>query len=262
MTEQAALDENMPPVETVEAVATTEETGTETQAAPATATDEGQNLDPNFIPEDEIGEKTRARLNKITADKYAEKRRADALQAKLDELSSQPIPVQTATSEPTLEQHDYDESAYTAALIDYKVKEGLAQNQQQQTQQAQEAAAETTFNSFQEKVMEFQKQAPDFEQVTALVPDLQPETLEAVMQHPKAAEIAYYLGKHLDVADEVVNMSPIQAAIKLGEISAQLTATPQTVKPSAAPAPIEPVGSGGVLNKAPEDMSMEEIFNS
>jgi len=258
---EAALDENMPALDDVEATADTPEIATESPADTAPATVDSEGKDPNYIPEDEIGEKTQARINKITADKYAEKRRADALQAELNQRPTQQAATPAATAEPTLEQYDYDDAAYTAALIDHKVKEGLAANQQQQTQKAQATAAEATFNTFQEKVVEFQKQAPDFQEVTSQVPDLQPETLEAVMQHEKAAEIAYYLGKHLDVADQIVQMTPIQAAIKLGEISAQLTAITKTVKQSAAPAPIAPIDSGSSISKEQEDMSMDEIYN-
>ena len=80
------------------------------------------------------------------------------------------------------------------------------------------------------------------------------------MQSEKGPQIAHYLGKHLDVADVIATASPMVAAMKLGEISAQLSNTKPTKQPSAAPDPIEPVKAGGKLNKNAEDMSMDEIY--
>jgi len=49
--------------------------------------------------------------------------------------------------------------------------------------------------------------------------------------------------------------------MKLGQISASLGSKKTETKTSAAPDPIEPVGSSGSLNKPVEEMSMEEIYN-
>lgn len=256
MTEQAALEEQLSPVEDEPVITDELEAGAETPAESAPAT-----VDPDYIPPEEMTEKFQAKVNKQTARYYAEKRQKDALAEENARLKAQiPQAASTvATGEPKLEDFDYDDTAYQAALVQHHVAVALAEDRQKQAQQAQVSAQETTFNTFQQKVAEFTKQAPDFHEVTGLVPDLQPETLEAVMQHEKAPEIAYYLGKHLDVADQIVQMTPIQAAIKLGEISAQLTATPKTVKTSAAPEPVNPIVGGGSISKAQEDMTIEEL---
>ena len=240
--EQAALDEQVSPAE-INAVTTAEtEAGATTQADSATANEDGA----EFVATE--NDKVQARFNQITADKYAEKRRADEAEDRLAQIkANQPAPI--VKGEPKLEDFDFDESAHMAALIDYKVEQKAQEIQQDQQRQVQAQTAEATLNNFQEKVVSFQKQAPDFEAIVAAVPQLPQETLDAIMQNEKGPELAYYLGKHLNVADEIVNMSPIQAAMKLGQISVQLTATPQTVKTSAAPEPIEPIMGEGNLTK-------------
>lgn len=259
MIEQAAQDPNMPPLDEAE-VNTEATTEPEGQAETATALvdeNEGQ-----FVSQDDISEKTQKRINKITAEKYAEKRRAEEAEKALNELKAQAPsqPIQTG-QEPKLEDFDYDETAHTAALIDYKVNQKAEQIQQAQQHQVQQQAQQARQNSFQEKVAAFEEKATDYQEVVANIPQLPGETLDAVMQSDKGPELAYYLGKHLDVADEIASASPMVAAMKLGQISAQLTATTKTVNTSAAPEPIEPVGSGGVSSQDVEEMSMEQIYN-
>jgi len=116
--------------------------------------------------------------------------------------------------------------------------------------------------NFVKKEAEFIKQAPDYDQVVANVPKLAQEALDVVMHTGDGPQLAYYLGKHLDVADDVASLSPAMAAMKLGQISAQLSATVNKTVTSAAPEPIVPVESGGSLSKSDEDKSIDEIVGS
>ena len=258
MTEQAAQDPNMPELDEVEV---TEQTVAEVEAvqegqaetAPATV----EETEGGFVDTD--NDAIQKRINKITAEKYAEKRRADELERKLKEREAPQV--QTQNAEPKLEDFDYDDAAYNRAMIQYEVGKVRAELQDGQKQEEQKRAQQTRENNFNDKVSEFKKTATDYEQVVSNIPELPEQTLNAVMLSEKAPELAYYLGKHLDVADQIATMDPISAAMKLGQISAQLSAPIKTVKPSAAPEPIEPVNSGGVSNKTLEDMSMEEIYN-
>lgn len=257
--EQAAQDPNMPPTEETEVTETTE-TEVETKAEGQAETAPAEVEETGFVETE--SDKVQKRINKITAEKYAEKRRADELERKLNEAAAQTPQVQTqSTAEPKLEDFDYDEAAHTAALIDYKVNQKAEQIQQQSQQAQAQQQAQQQAGEFHQKVAEFTAKASDYEQVVANIPPLPEQTLNAVMQSDKGPEIAYYLGKHLDVADMIATADPMTAAMKLGQISAQLTATTKTVKTSAAPEPIEPINSGGVSTRNMEDMSMEEIYN-
>lgn len=247
MEEQAALEE--PSVEDeqtpVEALDTQEPS-----ADPAPAVDRVDSKD--------ITEKTQARINKITAEKHAGLRRAEAAEAKVAELeANKPKPV--ITGEPKLEDFDFDETAHTSALIDYKVNQKAQEIQQQQAEQTQADAAIVTQNAFEEKVVAFKQKAPDFQQVMESIPILPPDVRDAIMRNEKGPEIVYYLGKHLDVADELTTMMRDDALMKVGGLSAQISATTKTIDKSAAPDPIKPINSGGSLNKEQENMTIEEL---
>lgn len=184
-----------------------------------------------------------ARINKVTADKYAEKRRADELQRRLDELQK---PQQEESKAPSLEELNYDEDAYRKAQINYEVQQALeAQRKTEQEAQAKQKAQEVQ-SAFNERVAAFGKE--DFAQRAESVPLLPNGVAEALMLDENGPELIYHLGSHLDQADRIANMSPQQAMMELGRMSANLSAK-NDVKLSAAPEPIEPINSGGALTK-------------
>ena len=202
------------------------------------------------------GDKFQDRINKVTADKWEEKRRADALQDELNKLRSQPV-TKKLEAEPKLEDFDYDDQAYNSALIDYKVElkaQSLAKAQQDEREQA--LKSETT-RKFMENAALIADKKPDFNEVLAKVPTLQPMVLQAVMEDSKGPELAYYLGTHLDIADKITRMNPIAAAIELGRISGRLSEA-KPIKTSSAPEPVEPISSGGSISTSiDEEMPIE-----
>lgn len=194
------------------------------------------------------------RINKVTADKWEATRRAEAAEAKLAEM--QQAPKQSA--EPTLEDFDYDEQKFNSALIDYKVDlKAQSLQQQQQDSQAEQQKARTT-QKFTENSAKFAEGKPDFNEVLGKVPTLQPAVLNELMSRENGPELAYFLGTHADIADSIINMNPVAAGIKIGEISRKL-AEPKQIKPSSAPDPIEAVTSGGVVESdISDEMSISD----
>lgn len=252
---QASINESI-----AEAVEPAPETPVEAVAEEATADPAPAQEESVDTPAEPDG--VQKRINKITADKYEEKRRADALQQRLDALEQQTqVPSQQPTAEPTLESCDFDDAKYQSALMDYKLDQRMTQQQAQQKQAQEQARVDKVNQSFNEKVAAFTEKAPDYQEVVANVPTLPTQTLETVMQMDNGAQVAYYLGKHLDVADEIASSNPMIAAMRLGEIRAQLANTKPNTKPSAAPAPVETLTSGGGINKDIGEMSMEELYN-
>lgn len=81
----------------------------------------------------------------------------------------------------------------------------------------------------------------DFEQI---VGELKPTTpwAIAVMQADNAADVAYYLGTHLDDTKRIIALNPVSQIREIGKIEAKLlAAVPEPKKASKAPAPISPV---------------------
>ena len=215
--------------------------------------------EPEVTAEPEVKEDGfQKRINKVTADKYAEKRRADDLQRKVDELeTAKPVTVQGDA--PKLEDFDFDETAFNAAVIDHKVNEAVNRQVATQQESAKNASAQEAQNAFNERVAAFGKE--DFSEVANGIPQLPRGVADALVNSDHGAELIYHLGTHLDQADKLSNMTPNQAIMELGRISANLSAQPN-IKLSAAPEPITPISSGGSLSKDLGEMSMEEIYNS
>tara|TARA_R110000824_G_scaffold188319_1_gene369663 strand:+ start:9231 stop:9983 length:753 start_codon:yes stop_codon:yes gene_type:complete len=249
MNDAALVDDNMPPLDHVinQVELLPETTG---ESAPLTV-DDATEVD-----------NTQKRINKITAEKYAEKRKAEDLQRRYDELVANQKPIETKA--PTLEEFDYDEEAFNAASISYQVREGMATEAQRLQKEGiatqQEAANQQRADSFNAQVAEVMLQHPDYQERIKTLPQFKQDTLDAIMSSNKGAEIALALSQDLDLAEEIASALPMVAAMKLGELSARLNMKPQ-IKTSAAPSPIEPLSSGGSLNKDYSEMSMEEIYS-
>lgn len=197
------------------------------------------------------------RINKVTADKYEQKRRADELQRRIEELEAKPVEVQGEA--PKLENFDYDEAAFNKATIDYQVKEAVNRQLETQKSNASKASAQEAQNAFNESIVKLGKD--DFSDVANAVPQLPNGVADALVNSEKGAELIYHLGTHLDQADKLASMTPNQAIMELGRISANLSAQPN-IKTSAAPDPITPISSGGSLSKDIGEMTMEELYNS
>jgi hypothetical protein len=253
MTDAALVDDNMPPLDPAPEQVN-ESVESETPEASAPQAEDKPVENDGF----------QKRINKVTAEKYAEKRKAEALQRQIDDMKAA-APQQPEVKAPTLEDFDYDEAAFQSASISHQVKTGVAAESQRLQQQsvtaqqvqAQQAAAE----AFDVQVAACTAKNADYQEKVAQLPQFNADTLGAIMASEQGADLAYELAGRLDLADEIANASPMVAAMKLGELSAQLKAVPN-IKPSAAPAPIEPVSSGGALSKDVGEMSMAELYNS
>lgn len=183
------------------------------------------------------------RINKVTADKYAEKRRADELQAKLDELQSKP---KEELIKPTLEGLDYDEEAFASANVAYQVKQEMEKQSKAKAMELQQAKEQQAQSAFKERVANFGKE--DFADKAGSVPLLPDGVASELMRSEIGPELIYHLGNHLDIADSIAGMTPSRAMMELGRISANLSAKKE-IKTSAAPDPIAPLKSGSSVAK-------------
>ena len=183
------------------------------------------------------------RINKVTADKYAEKRRADALQAKLDDLNKTPSIEQAKA--PVLDDFDFDEAAFNQANIQYQVKQELASQSAAQRQKDTDDRSRQAADDFNQKVTKFGKE--DFFEKANSIPVLPLGVADALMQSDIGPELIYHLADHLDQADALAGMTPAAAMMELGKIHSNMTAK-QNIEPSAAPDPIQPLSSGGKIS--------------
>jgi len=218
-------------------------------------TDEGSNppKETEEQPKHEGSKGFQKRINKITADKYREQSRAEAAEAKLAELEKA-IPVKEA---PTLEQFDYDENEYQDARIDHRVAAATDQIRQEVFRAQAEDAQKRAQDDFARRVAAtgIEDYGETIQTLVESVP-LPSEVIDAIQGDDKGPELAYYLGKHLDVADKLAGTrNPLY---ELGKISAGLN----TKRTTQAPNPVKTAGSGGSSTKDMESMTMDEIYAS
>ena len=225
----------------------------ENEAEPATAQEN--------IEEAEEHDAVQKRINKITADKYAEKRRADAAQEELEALKAKQNPVKPLGAVPALEDFDYDEEKHSAALVEYGAEKGRQETAKQQAASQAQAVQQDIQQNFANREAEYSANMPDYHESLANLPRFHDDTLQTILQLDNGPQMAHYLGKNLEVANQIATLPPMQAAIKLGEIRINLANTKPVTKPSAAPAPVDTLTSGSNQNKDIGEMSMEEIYN-
>lgn len=203
--------------------------------------------------------KIQARFNKITAEKYEQKRRADALEKELAELKT--VPVSTGGEAPTLEKFDYDDAKFNEASIKYQVNQAVTQSNAKQRERDIQSDRDKVNQEFARKIAasDIEDYSKTIDTLITAVP-LSEGIVTAIQQDEKGPELAYYLGKHLDVADRLAAMDVIPAALELGKISAGLSGK-KTKTTSNAPTPVKTIGGSGVKTNNPGEMSMEEIYN-
>ena len=196
-------------------------------------------------PKPKKGEGIQSRIDELTRNwREAERREAQLLDM-LRKQQSPAKPQETAKSDapkqlPKLEDFNYDEAAYQAALFEHasaeaarKVREELKQeeNQRKQTERVK---------SWKTRESEFRAKTPDYEDVAYYAP-ITDAMAEIIQESDLAPAIAYYLGKNTDEARSIGEMSPVQAARAIGRIEARLekpsAPSPQPKPVSKAPPP-------------------------
>jgi len=167
----------------------------------------------------------------------AERRRTDQLvelMAQQRQAAPEPEPVP-----PTLEDFQYDEGKYRAAVIDYAQKQATvaarAEIQQWQAQQAQQAKAQ----SFKAKEAEFATATEDY--ADAVYDPSLPITAamaEVIQESDVGPQLAYHLAKNRAVAESLSKLPERAMAREIGRLEAKLSApAPRPVPVTKAPPP-------------------------
>jgi hypothetical protein len=207
------------------------------------------------------------RIDVITRKRREAERQTEALFRENEELKKL---IQTAETEKKisleLEEPDIDkfetEEEYQKAIIDYRVNLALAKQAEEvrkeqavAAQREQERIAQKKLEDIQASLSKGYGKYDDFEEA---IKDLNvtSDMLYIMDRLPNMADVAYYLGKNLNMTSEIVDMAAYDAAFKLKEISDTL----KSKRTTKAPAPIKPVVATGGDVKTPEQMSMAEYM--
>lgn len=202
------------------------------------------------------------KINKLTGKVYAEKNRADAAEARLRELEQQNVPVQTGP--PKLEDFDYDEDQYQNAVIQHQVQAELRKRDIENQNRTIAQEREARNREFNQRVNESGIPQDEYLESIGNIRDSQipisADLVDAMQMDANGPHVTKYLGDNLDVLDKIANMPPVQAALEIGKISANI-AVNRTKKTTNAPDPVQTAGGNSAsMSKKAEDMDMSEIM--
>lgn len=165
------------------------------------------------------------------------------LAAKVARLESGQIGNQNTTQatdtkkEPSLEDFDYDMSAFNKAHAKWSVEQALAEREQSSKQAEDARKQQELLTAYTERAVTFTDDHPDFQEtVGSIAHPLSNEVQAAIMAHPRGPEIAYHLGNNDDDAFNLSNVLPHVAAAAVDRIAKRLTAAPTTPEALAAQA--------------------------
>lgn len=228
--------------------------------------DEGEVVE---VPEEQVEAPQEApksnlqdRFDKITRQKYEAIQQSESLEKQNKELQAKLDAIPEAP-EPTLENNDYDDEAYTKAvtaqLVDSGVKKAMAEQEAERQQGLDRQSQETISREFAGREAQFSSSVEDYDAVAknGMLP------INDVMAHviktsDNGPAIAYHLGKHPDEAYNISNMDQYSAQKALIQIEMGFK-KPQLV--SEAPAPMDVSvsgqGGGGSIGLS-DDLSSEE----
>lgn len=218
--------------------------------------------------------KVQERINKLTREKHelrqtigqADQKNAE-LETRIKALESKPAEVKETLTAPVEDSYE-TYSDYERANTDYIAKTAAnaavasvkAENSNRDAiakEDARKAELDSKKASFDEQVDSKREHFEDFDDVAYGHAFMDIDLAEQIMDADKSPELAYHLGSHLDIAEKIFNMPPVQRARELTRLEISLEAlAPKKV--SDAPDPITPLGSSEVVEEDPDNMTADE----
>ncbi len=159
-----------------------------------------------------------------------------APEAKAPVVAEKPTPDKFAT---------YEE--YVEALADYKAEQKidakLASHKERQEKSSEQQQLKETFDAYNHRVAEAQSRYDDFDEVVGRSDIQVPQAVQmAVIELDNGPDVAYYLGQHPEICEELCAKRPMAAVAMLGRIAATLEVeaedeTENESEPGEKPAP-------------------------
>lgn len=177
------------------------------------------------------------------------------------------IEVTTSDGKPTppnvddfedFESYSNAEKKYYDELIDWKVSQKVAADKEQERR-------ETANQEWTRKTKEAREKYDDFDLVIRNPAFGQsPAVVELIRGSDIGAEMAYFLGKNLDIANKLNGMNPFQAAKEFGKLEDKLM-NPPAPEPrkliSQAPEPVKTVEAAGALEKDDQELPIDDFIS-
>lgn len=182
------------------------------------------------------GNGVQGRIDELTRNwREAERREAallDMLQRQQTPAKPEAVAEEKPNPVPKLEDFNYDEAAYQAALFQHVKDEAARAAREEFRQERAREQEQTKKQTFKQREAEFAKTNPDYFTLTR-EPSL-PLTkaiVELVAESENGPELFLHLAKNREITERLAGLSPVAAAREIGRLEAKLE------KPAPAPAP-------------------------
>lgn len=246
----------------------------ETPAVPQAPRNDAEAVQQEQAKAEAQGDKPETKLEDTPAEKPKRNRTGEyihRLQTRIDDLTRQieaqknPKPAQPATPAPTLEQHNFDQTAYAEARATWAAQQAVETYKQQQQQESAQRQLQEIHDGYNAKVADFAAAHPDFAEKVNALPYVPADAVQlAIMAHERGPEVAYAIANDDDLAFQLASIQPHLAAAAVERIAARLTATPQVPQQQQQPTPIRPVSQAPapvptVSGKTPSQTPPEKL---
>jgi len=177
-------------------------------------------------------------------DRRMAEQRAQELERELQALRKPAVRPEVATKP---ERANFQtEEAYHEALVDFRVKETLARERQEEAQRRADAEQQQVVAAASERLRVAAEIVPDFNEVTDKELNV-PGHIAAYMQRsPLFAELGYHFGKHPEVLADLRKLPPAEALVELGVIKSTLRPFSESQSEKVTNGSTEPSASNGV----------------
>ncbi|MBL4651276.1 MAG: hypothetical protein JKY53_00215 [Flavobacteriales bacterium] len=251
-------------------------------AAPSTAPEAKAPLEGELVPKSEAdasaaekpstppkGKTAQERINQLTRKGHERDQENARLLAENEELKTQKSPAKTPEVSPAPKEDDFDTlGEFEAAKAEHIAKtasdmayERISKEKQEETDTTLKNERKTSLKAkkkvFDAAVESKRDGFENFEEVAYGHDFMDTDLVEQILDMEKGPEIAYHLGSNLDIAKDMIALSPVQRARELTKLEFSL----ETLKPklvSDAPDPITPLGNSETVEKDPDKMSADE----
>ena len=225
---------------------------------------------PEEKKEDPIPKGVQKRIDRAVREKYEAQAESKMLKERLDRieqnLQRNQLPTKAIdNSEPKIENFD-DFDKYVAAKAEWiaskKINETLSERERRTAEERVATAHYKAVDGWNQRLAEATAEMPDFEEVVSSS-DLPMSDFmrDAIIDSDLGPKVAYWLANNPDEAKKIASMSPLATVKAIGRIEERLESQAKAPKkPTAAPAPLKPVGGKASVQKDPGQMSDAEYL--
>lgn len=234
--------------------------------------EEGEVVGESVVPTDAVAEQEATSVDEVTSPEATTGDEGETPETAEEKAKKEPW-FQKRIGELTREKYEAKRAAETATQEAQKLRDYMAQIQQGNqpeggldvesyvTSKAAEMVAERSFNESCNKVYETGKaEFPDFDHAVSNLQmvGMNRDFLEIVSSSDAGHKVLNHLGNDLDEAARISALPPLQMARELTRLEYKLN-QPQSKPVSKAPAPIKPIGAGGLTPTGlSDDLPIEE----